>query len=173
LRRAAIGLWLVGVGAACGPLSLDLGGEPVPVPTETGGLPSVEPLGGQGGSGNASDSLQGGTGGNSAWTGGSTGSGGSAGAADSCPLDVASGADCSSYPAEANCKLGDTYYHCEQGLLWMVLERYQVIDPARLDCPLGVADAASCDGYSPGAHCCTTESECYTCNGRYWEQVEG
>jgi hypothetical protein len=153
---------------ACGPLSLELGDDIPAESSSTGGIgtgaqPPVDLSTGGGGNGTAPGNESG-----SLAAGGSGGSAGATGAADSCPLDVAVGVDCSQYPAEATCKLGDEYYHCEQGL-WTNPDWMLDFDPGDLACPSRIADGTSCEGYAFGARCCVARGECYACSaGQLW-----
>ena len=170
---------------ACGPLSLELGDDSMPGSGTSGGTGGELAAGGTGGElaagGTGGELAAGGTGSGATYASqaGSSpavGTGGSAGAPvvfpDSCPLDVAVAVDCSQYPPEATCKLGDEYYHCEQGL-WMNPDWVLVSAPEDLACPLGTADGASCAGYPVEARCCATRDQCYECSAaKLWTRVE-
>jgi len=160
LRWAVLEALLLVAFGGCGPLALDLGevdvqGAP---PGATGGVVASSTGGDR--------SSYGGDGGGS--SGGDTGVGGSNedgnDIPDSCPLDVVVDGDCSDYPAEANCKLGEEYFHCEHGQ-WLQLVGHYTPAPDDLRCPVAIAAGTSCGRFAPNARCCTSEGACYECDG--------
>jgi hypothetical protein len=110
---------------------------------------------------------------------GSTGAGGVApteSVPDSCPRDVMAGLDCSDYADDATCKLGQTWFRCEEGL-WQLAgtaepgEEYP-LPVEDLVCPLELEPGLSCERYAELSRCRSGEGEWFECARGIWTEVE-